>query len=211
MALHKPMEFAQLCGVDAAYISVNKKRGKIILKDGSYDDKAEPNISFLKKCLEKKKEKLITQVNQGENSENNNSTSTKINKTKTVKNSEVESSGWNLTVEKKQLDIDGVKLANEILEEKLNKIRGDVIPFEMATQASTIAFRNAFVNFRDILEKRLNRWSSLFTPEQLTIERAETLKEINHAINLSIKESEASMLQIVLANSNKKEVGEREV
>ena len=196
-----------------ASVSKYQGRGKVVYSGDYVDDSLELNRSFLQKWGTKNKEKLESEAETAET--DNLETLTKLTIEKPVyKNkppkeySEPKIPGQSKKEQlQNELLIEQIQLARQ----KKEKNQGLMIPFDLVTQSSSQLFKNTVTQFRDILEKRLNRWTALFTTEQLTHERAETLKEINQAIENAINEGENNMQQIILASSNKKEVGEREI
>ena len=50
MALFKQPEFARECGISMAYLSMNKKRGKVILTGEMIDTSIQQNADFMQKC-----------------------------------------------------------------------------------------------------------------------------------------------------------------
>jgi len=218
MALHTKKQFAELCGLTLGNLSNYATRGKVIYSGDYVDDTIEPNISFLTKWGNKNKSKLeseneIAEIPEVQEVAFNDKKTKLLNiadpeiKTKRPNVREAKVPGESRQeVLKNELLIEQIELARQKKEKNL----GLTIPFDLATQSGATAFKQAFIQIKNVLDKRLNRWSDTFTPEQLAKERSETLKEINQAILTAIEAGEKSMQEIILLSSNKKEVGERE-
>ena len=58
MALYTKKQFAELCCVSSQYINEYLKRKHLVLSGDYIDDTIEPNLSFLKKRLDKKKAEM---------------------------------------------------------------------------------------------------------------------------------------------------------
>jgi len=55
MALYKKAEFAQICGISQAYLTMYIKRGKVFIQDdGMIDGNIDHNAAFYQRCLSKK-------------------------------------------------------------------------------------------------------------------------------------------------------------
>src|SRR5690349_16204116 len=60
-------EFAEKCGIGLNYLSVNKKRGKVITDEhGFIDDTNEINQLFMQKCLSRTKKEPKTRIDSKE-------------------------------------------------------------------------------------------------------------------------------------------------
>ncbi len=59
MSLYVQKDFAALCGISKAMLSMNKSRGKVVLnRDGFIDDEHQVNVAFKKKWQEKNADKV---------------------------------------------------------------------------------------------------------------------------------------------------------
>jgi hypothetical protein len=227
MALHKQVDFALLCGVSKAYLSVNKKRGKIILSGDYVDDSIEPNISFLKKCLEKKQsepEQEPEPDNDHANTEKANEHSPALPETPNVSKpvfkqtltkkisepKEKEIGGYELNQNKLQLQIENLELKNRELEQKIDTKLGETIPKEPVVIAFRYITKNICTNIKTSIENLITRYEKNFTPEQFAAVRAGIIKEINTAQTNASEQSKKQISEIVAISSTKKEVGERE-
>lgn len=202
MPLYTKKQFAETCSVSEQYVNEYIKRGKIVIDGELIDDSILPNSTFIRKRLQKNSEPSPKEkINNSEQSQ----PETKIGR-RVVSS---DSSDYPLS----PIDVlkgKNLEIRNRLLEEKINKILGESIPLAEAQQAGQTSFKNCAIAFRNILEKRLTRWSKKFTPEEMAKERSETLRELNQAINNAVDESKKSIAEIISISSNKKEVGERE-
>lgn len=226
MSLHKQSEFAVICGVSNAYVTVNKTRGKIIVKDGYVDDSIEPNISFLKKCEAKKfqrepeketegksgaKKKELEYTNEYTNEHTN--VSHKKNNRLTNNNKVAKQNAklsFEIDNEKKLVDTENSRILQKIRIAKLNKLEGESVPIVMVGNLITTHFKNYTIAFKNAMEKNLTRWSKNFTPEEVAQARKNITTDINQANENAIAASEKELVEIIFVSSNKKEVGESE-
>ena len=215
MALHTKKQFAELCGLTIGNLSNYSNRGKVVYSGDYVDDQIEPNISFLNKWATKNKAKLESEETQDEQDEVVINVKTdnrqfaepeiktkplgKIREPKIPHQSKTE-------ILKNELLVEQIGL----IRQKRNKGEGELIPIDLVKQSGQTSFKNCAIAFRNILEKRLTRWSKKFTPEEMAKERSETLRELNQEINNAVDESKKSIAEIISISSNKKEVGERE-
>ena len=217
MALHTKKQFAQMCGMPTGRLSEYQSRGKVVYSGDYVDDTIQVNIDFFQKWSAKKKSGPESESEIPKEVASNVKTEYfaqtlqiaepipqkqklgKINKPEQGYESRSD-----------QLKNKNLEIKNRLLEQKIEKILGETIPFDLVTQAGASAFRNGFIQVRDAMEKRLTRWTSKFTTQELADERKATLENLNEAIRIAIAEYKKSIAEIVAVNSNKKDIGEHE-
>lgn len=217
MALYKQVEFAEKCGISRAQLSVYKNRNKIIVDGGFVDDSKPINAEFMRKCLEKLKDKLTKEVTMVQNLDTPVQNQTQSTESKEKKQVKVDvdapaESIYELDRIKKGLDIQKTAEEIEILKVKKDKLHGVVIPTELVkivfTQHSKSigsSFHNASETFLTMIGKKkglnINEMAEL---------RGELIEIINTAVAESIIESKKQIKNIVDEYSEKRGVGERE-
>lgn len=202
MPLYTKLQFGKLVNISPGNLSNYISRGKIICHGELIEADVEPNKSFIGKRISKSQAKPAKQKINGSSQ-----TLTEFNPGK--RNSNAEPDGYSLSLSD-QLKNRKLEITNKLLEQKIEKILGETIPFDLISQAGASAFRNAAIQFRDAMEKRLTRWGSKFTTRELVDERKATLETLNEAIRNSITEYKKGLAEIVIISSNKKDVGEHE-
>jgi predicted transcriptional regulator len=211
MSKHSRADLCTLLGITQAYISVNIKRGKLILNDdGEIDDSKRENADFIKKRLG-----TVT------NSETNEEVKEQINipaaniqrpDSRSANNNTQYSSKYDLETTKKSLEIEKLKVDTRIQELKEEKIRAEVIPivivkniFIQHSQNTITEFKNAVDNVLTVIAKQ----KSLNGNEVAEI-RGQLVQIINIAVDKAVNTSKKNINNIVKEFSNKKDVGERE-
>jgi hypothetical protein len=223
MALHTKKQFAELVGKTTKEISVYESRGKVVYSGDYVDDSIQPNIDFMRRCLEKSKDKLSaelesTGVNVKEvlNVESNNKRVIAEPAFRTPKPPKVkaadEGGGSRYEASKLGEILKNEKLEEEIeiLREKRNKLQGANIPKEPVVLSFQYINKNMCRNIKVGMENLITRYEKNFTPAQFADVRAAIVKEINHAQTNAVAESKKNIAEIILISSSKKEVGERE-
>jgi len=219
MPLHTKKQFADLCGIKTGDLSNYQKRGKVIYSGEYVDDSIEPNISFLKKALDKKNGQQTRVIVKEETLPVTKELTTlnilepkiRTPKTPNVKPpKEKEVTGYNLANEKVALQIENLELKNREMEEKINTKLGNTIPKEPVVLSFQYINKNMCRNIKVGIENLITRYEKNFTPAQFADIRAAIVKEINHAQINAVAESKKNIAEIILISSNKKEVGERE-
>lgn len=209
MALYKQADFAKKCGVTNAYVSVNKKRGKVIFtSDGYIDDSEEENIYFMQKCIDKLSKESNELESKPAQSDADNKKSTK--KSEEKKDGGVSKS--DLDRIKKELDIEKVKVDTRLQELKEQKIRGEVIPFVLVKQVLVTHTQSIVTSQKDSIEYLLINFSkeAKLTGAQLAKLRGTMVEHLNDAVEKSVNVSKRNIKVLMEEFSIKKEVGEHE-
>lgn len=219
MPLHTKKQFADLCGIKTGDLSNYQKRSKVVYSGEYVDDSIEPNISFLKKALDKKNGQQVPETVKEETLPVTKELTTlnisepkfRTPKTPNVKPpKEKEATGYNLANEKSALQIENLELKNRELEQKLNVKLGEYIPRAPVLVAFKYHTKNIAVAFKNSMEGILTRYANNFTNEEMASIRALLTEEINHSQRSAIEQTKKSIGEIISISSNKKEVGERE-
>jgi hypothetical protein len=228
MPLHTRAQFADLCRLKKdtarAYIASNIKRGKIILtKDGYIDDSNEANRDFLQRCLDKASATVdisIQESNQKlktpEAAETENvkqDTGSHGAKKERKRNGPSEGgSKYELDLEKKELEIEKLKVDTRLQELKEEKIRGEVIPITLVKQLFSTHSQSIITSQKDGIEYLLISISkeAVLTGDQLAKLRGKMVEILNEATDKAIESTKRNMKSLINEFSIKKEVGEHE-
>jgi len=219
MPLHTKKQFADLCGIKTGDLSNYQKRGKVSYSGDYIDDAIEPNISFLKKALDKKNGCQVPETPKEETlpltkeltTLNISEPKIRTPKAPNVKPpKEKEATGYNLGINKTALQIENLELKNRELEQKLNVKLGEYIPRAPVLVTFKYHAKNIAVAFKNSMEGILTRYANNFTNEEMASIRALLTEEINHSQRSAIEQTKKSISEIIAISSNKKEVGERE-
>lgn len=219
MPLHTKKQFADLCGIKTGDLSNYQKRSKVVYSGEYVDDSIEPNISFLKKCLDKKNGQQVSETPKEETLPVTKELTTlnisepkfRTPKAPNVKPPKEKNGGvYELSQDKILLQIENLELKNRELEQKLNVRDGATIPKEPVVLSFQYINKNMCRNIKVGIENLITRYEKNFTPAQFADIRAAIVKEINHAQTNAVAESKKNIAEIILISSSKKEVGERE-
>jgi len=192
MTLYKRVDFAKLCGIAPAAITVNIGRNKIILSGNLIDDSIHENALFLSKYTREKfiDGKHAPQISQAE-SDGKKSMSSKR---------------YEIDTAKKMLDIKKINEEYEILQLKKEKLQGLLIPTRLA-QAVTISLSESLkIAFHEGVENLiviLSQKKQLSASEMADI-RKELVVLINGSLDKAILVCKKSIKNIVKEYSEKK-------
>lgn len=223
MPVYKQPEFAQKCGISNAYLSVNKKRGKVIIsKDEKgnefVDDSIPENADFLQKCLDKAKKKLSEDSRINDEIDEEESTQDSINipdasdklrvsLLKPIKND----SNYSLDNQKKALDIQKITEEIEILKVKKDKLHGIVIPTDLVKGIIAQLSKSIIVEFKqasDNLLISISKKKGLNRNETAEL-KGELVQVINKAVDKAVTEAKKGIHSVVEQFSEKRTPGER--
>lgn len=208
MALLKHEELAEYCGLTNGNLTNYRKRGKVVWNDNNlYDTDSPFNRDFILKRTGsqfddskiKKKEKVSIEEKKAKKKE---ALEKKVepveieveeNQTKPVeigansaKNSE-EITKYNVETQLKLLEAEKKSREIDLLNIKIEKLNGLVIPTELVKLVFSQHFKSAAIAFKDGAEKFLTRFAV-----EKGLSRTETAKarmDLTEIINTSIKES----------------------
>lgn len=217
MALYKPTEFADLCGITLANLSTYKGRNKVVCSSNMYDDSNEVNAAFLAKQLAKKgRNDDVKPVNTAEKPTivvQNDAVLDEKRKRSSTKTDDTGEGGsiHQLDKQKKKLDIEKTAEEIELLRKKNEKMDGDLVPTELAKALIKLHFTSATNQFKNSIENMLTSWTKKkdFSREEVADIRHQLTENMNDAIKQSVKESQKGLLQIVNDYKVKRGIGER--
>lgn len=202
MALYKQAEFAQKCGIDKAYLSVNKKRGKVILNEDDLIDDSNPiNKLFFERCLARPKAiAAITDQPQDSNTE-------PPKPKKDTKQGEIEFGEitqrtldkMGLDAQKKVAEIEKLNKEISALQRKAEKDTGKLLPTDLVTSMCKRVVHTYGKKFRGSLDNISGIWGKRFKLNRNEISelRKAMLDELNRADKDATEELKAEIENIV--------------
>lgn len=208
MGLFKQAEFAKKCGIHQAYLTVNRKRKKVIVENGMVDDTNPINIIFMQKCLSRpRKEVPLDSKNAVAPPRGDKPKKVKPSKNERTKYDD----GFDLDLERKQIEIERAQIGKQLMQSKLGKESGALIPFEAVKMAMDQHLRDITTFVGQGLQNLLTEFSH---KAKLNLnqkgEMDSSMKRIvNDSINRAIDATNIALRNIQKEFSKKRGVGER--
>jgi hypothetical protein len=222
MGLHTRKQFAELIGLDyedknvRATFSMWVKRGNLIIKDDLIDDTDPQNSYWIEKQKSKVPKVLKVEPQPVEEKKiipSDGPSQEKKNK-KAVDHgvSSAGKSRHELDIEKKELEIEKLKVDTRLQELKEEKIRGEIIPIGLVKQLFNTFSQAVLTANKDGFDYHLINISkeARLTGDQLAKFRGQTVQMLNENVEKAIKITQKSLKSLVDEFSIKKEVGEHE-
>jgi hypothetical protein len=220
MPKYSKKDFAKLCGIKTNNLCTYINRGKVICVNDVIDIDDETNLYF----YEKRKAGAIekhTELPDPEEIKLNERVAEKTGKETQAKfdypvEDPPESKGTlsqssHLDNKQKEEDLKKTRMQNELMQAKVEKIRGESIPTVLAknmmlqhSKSITTAFKNGIESFLITIQKMKG-----LDLEEMATMRKELIEMINKGVTESIEESKLAIDMIVEDYSNQKDVGER--
>lgn len=204
MAIYTRSDFAKECGVTDGYIGVYIGRGKVILtNDGQVDSKQRENFDFLRKQLDKKKNKLKETIISNTIPDNN-------GREKPLDQEEFDN--YDLGLKKKAIDIEKAEIEVRLALLKEEKLKGELVPVVLVNHLFKAYSQSTITVEKDVLEELLViiAKEANLTDEQIAKIRNQTYNLLNSGQEKAIALTKRSIKSLVEEFSIKKEVGEHE-
>lgn len=187
-------DFAQMCRVSEAYLSMNKKRGKVILNDkGLIDTLNEKNAAFLAKCQSRQEAKNIPEEASGERP-------AKTKEKKKVVAVQLDMDTYfEIEKQKKVVDLEKAKADLELKGMQVDKFRGDVIPTDIVKQALSQIFASLSTGFKQAADNwliEIAKKVGLNRNDQAEL-RGQLIRIVNESIDKAVNEAKSSVANIV--------------
>lgn len=202
MSLHKQIDFARFCGISRSSVSVNIRRGNIVVGDDKMIDDSHPiNKNFMDRMVSK----------SGNEEKIKNTKSVSVNKVSKKPKELSKKDLLELEKEKKALDIEKIQEEIELLKKKNAKLEGENIPTKVVIAAFSQHFKSvttAFKNASNRLVSEISKKKGLSKTEQADL-TGKLYSFINQAVTEAKEDSKASIELIVQDHSEKRSVGER--
>lgn len=204
-------EFAEKCGIGLNYLSVNKKRGKVVTDEhGFIDDTNQINQLFLHKCLSRPK-KTKEQAETLPKLDITSSTQPKA-LSKNIENEEFsrENTLVELQKEKGTLEIQLKNNSIELQRLEIKKKRGELVPTQSVKNLiikHSESIKTSYSEASDNLIVIISHKKQLSSEEVADI-RSQFVKIINKAIDNAISFTLSGLNNIVADYSGKRGVGQ---
>lgn len=186
MPLYKKIEFARECGVDAAYITVNTRRKKVVInEDGMVDSTHPVNVEFMKKMQAKKKKAPIDEAAEPDPA--------------AVKRTQDLQEIFDLDRQAKRLALESKKKEQALLDAKIQKMHGVLIPTDLVKVLFAQHFREVNTSFKQGIDGILSEIGkkSKLNGNQMAEIRATMVKILNECINKAVESSKKSVQNVV--------------
>ena len=220
MALHTKKDFAAICGLKLAELSVNMKRKKVICS-GDYIDDADPtNVAFMEKWRAVRNPDVPAPALNGKMRDERKVVAKpdrtvpekKIPKTKSDRDKFTYNSPQNqLDLKIREIELSRKEEELEISKLKRQKMAGEVIPVDLVLltftqygKATTTAFEDAADNFLVDIHKEAG-----LTADQMAKMRKNLITIINEAVKESISSAQDAVDNIIAEFSETRGQGER--
>lgn len=210
MAKYTRNEFCELTNIKSGYLSVYIQRGKIIEKNGLFDDKVPENRDFItKRSRHTNVKKVPVQVQE----------SPKKQKIKQDNTEQVEldlktpqGTNYELDAKKKLLQIEQMEADLEEQRRKRERRNGMWLPTDMVKNVFAQHSKSLVTSFRSGCENLIISVSKKgkFTREQKAKIHSELIEILNTCSEAAVAETLSVLHDVILETMNKKEPGEKE-
>lgn len=216
MPLYTKKEWAKMCGMNTGNLSNYVARAQVIYTGDLIDDQLPVNAEFLKR----RTDLLKTKPKSADQNPKNDTQSAAIDPPSDrihipaadtpkfdPKNK------YALDAEKVFYEIENKKIQNDILQERLIKLKGQTLPTEMAIYLFSEQLRNQTEAYKNAMEKQLAKWAkaSNVSKEIIGKMRKDIIQSINEANKNAIAQTKKGIKKIIRENSDKKDVGEHDI
>jgi len=200
-------EFAEKCGIGLNYLSVNKKRSKVVVDEHGFVDDMNPiNQLFLQKCLSRPKKVSSEAVEEITIPEK------KKKKDKKLENDEFSRQNTliKLQEEKGTLDIQVKNNSIQLQRLEIQKKKGELVPTESVKNLiikHSESIKTSYSEASDNLIVIISHKKQLSSEEIADI-RSQFVKIVNKAIDNAISFTLAGLKNVVTEYSQKRGVGQ---
>lgn len=212
MGLFKQAEFAKICGIEQAYLTVNRNRKKVIVdENGMVDDSNPMNAAFKAKCLArpKKEPKEIENAVAPPSGDKPEKKITPRRDQKAPKrNPDKYDERFDLDTEKKRAEIKKIERETQLADMKHEKMVGKVMPTDAIKSLFIHTIKNFTISFKQAADKIVQDYSArakLNRNDQAAL-NGELIMAINHASENAVMESKKGAGHIIREYSEAKEL-----
>ena len=203
MALLTKKEFAGRAGLTTRELAVYVKRKKVMmLESGLIDDSFQMNIDFINRHASKKKHSAEARKPQAERKA----------EPKTAEQQKKETNQTellDLEKEQKQLSIEGKKKEVALLEQRIRKINGELIPTDLVKLTFGHVFRELAISAKQEIDKLITDISkkAKLNGNQTAELRGSMIRVINQSINNGTNNAAKNLQNIISEYSVNKTAG----
>lgn len=202
MAIFKKGEFAEFCGVSPAHVSVAIKRGKVVPgNDGKIDSDHTINRLYRQHCDESKANKPAP-PKVADTAEKPPKTEKSKRKAPSRVNTRLErqiTEKFEIEKEERQARIQKQNLDAKILEMKLGKLSGKMIPTDLVANTIRQLAQSIMVSFNngaDALAVDISKLAGLNRNQHADI-RKKLRQIVNEAVNTAVSDAQHNVANIV--------------
>lgn len=197
MATFSKKEFAAKCGMSTSKLAVYSKRLKVVLTDDKVDDTLPQNQTFLAKHGGKPLK--VTKPDR------------KSGKSKEDDVPKEVSKAFSLDIDRKIVENEKAQLGKQLLQAKIDRHRGEFIPFADVKSAVDQHFRDCTIHFGQGIQNLL---TEVAHKAKLNINQKAELhtamqKIVNDSVNRAIDATIATLRNIQKEESMKRDIGEK--
>lgn len=214
MALFKQPEFARECGISMAYLSMNKKRGKVTLTGELIDTGIQKNADFMQKCKDTAAKRALKSESKQDKPAKESKKKEKPAPDPKVLEAQKERHDalYSLDKEKKTIDIQKARRESELLEMRKRKLNGELIPTELIksliiqhSENIKNAYSDASENLIVIISQRKG-----MTSTEIAELRKEFTRIVNRAVDGAVDTTKKTFKNIVSTYSQNRGVGQHD-
>lgn len=209
MGLFKQAEFAKICGIEQAYLTMNRKREKVIVdEDGMVDDSNSMNAAFKAKCLARPKKEAKEVENAVVPPSGDKPGKASTPKAKGNRKPDKYDERFDLDTEKKRAEIKKIERETQLADMKHEKMVGKVMPTDAIKSLFIHTIKNFTISFKQAADKIVQDYSArakLNRNDQAAL-KGELILAINHASENAVMESKKGAGHIIREYSEAKEL-----
>lgn len=217
MALYNSYEFARKCDISDAYLTVMKKRGKVVLtEDGKIDDTDPLNRMFVDRqkelALKRSAKKKVSDELPDEEEKRSEKPSKGQKKSKPDPNggslSQQTLEKINLDKRKREIEIEKMQRESRILSVQEQKLAGKLIPTDIVKGLFAQHFKSVIMSFNQGIEQILVEFSTKYrlNRNEKAELKGQMIRIINKSVDEAIQLSKKEIQNVVLEYSQVKKL-----
>ncbi len=214
MALYKQGEFAQKCGITPAYLTMYRKRGKVVLTDdGMVDEGNATNALFMQKCLtrpKKEPKEVVATVSEPKPKKEvrpKKAPEARISEKKSEADTKADER-FDLDTAKKKIEIKKLERESMLADMEHERKVGKLLPTEPVQSLLIHTIKNYTVAFKQAADKILMDFANRakMNRNEIAELKGELITAINRAADQGLSDSKKSVTQIIMEYSQVKKI-----
>lgn len=215
MALYKQGEFAQKCGIEQAYLTMYRKRGKVVLTDdGMVDEGNATNALFMQKCLTrppkepKVKSEGTIKSTDGKQVKDKKASKARITEKKSTSADTKADERFDLETTKKKIEIEKLQREATLAEMEHEKRIGKLLPTAPVQNLFIQIIKSYTISFKQAADKILMDFAkrAKMNRNDIAQMKGELIAAINKASDDGLAESKKSVGNIISEYSQTRKV-----
>lgn len=213
MGLFKQAEFAKKCGIHQAYLTMNRKRRKVIVDENGMVDDANPiNALFMERCLKRPKKEpkeIKNAVAPPSGDKPVQASKKKITPKAPEPGTHTKyDERFDLDTEKRRSEIKKLERENQLADIKHQKVIGKLTPTEVTRSLFVQTIKNYTINFKQAADKVIQEFAkrTRMNRNDIAAMKGELILAINHASENANLESKKGVDNLVMEYSETKEL-----